>query len=198
MKESFVAVNPLWLTVAACSWIKDVSKWYSACKFPAERVLPFAARDQNRAALCTRLQMLHATCVTRTGRHRHSKHAASVSVSTVSLSPPASELRGLLGRVSNTVSKGSVPRSPSPVSDVVARLKYLNSELTLASLLWSFTHDAHDLGSVRRDLPLMTTALLLLLFFFCVQRQKKKMFMPCLHLKTSRCSLDVTSFEFNH
>lgn len=34
-----------------------------------------------------------------------------------------------------------------------------------------FTHDAHDLGSVRRDLPLMTTALLL--FFLCVQRQKK-------------------------
>lgn len=51
---------------------------------PAERALPFAAR----------LQTLRAARVTRTGRHRHSKHPASVSVSTVSLCPPpASEIR---------------------------------------------------------------------------------------------------------
>lgn len=43
-------------------------------------------------------------------------------------------------------------------------IKVLNSELTLASLLCFW-------GSVRRDLPLMTTARL-----FCVQRQSSNVY----------------------
>lgn len=92
------------------------------------------------------LQMPYVTCVTHTGAKArrfapdasYSKHAASVSASTVSLL--ASEIRGL-GRVLNTVNVCPLLDisceilQPSKTELCVWWIKVLNSELTLASLL---------------------------------------------------------------